>query len=561
MAEFVLLTTHDLPLAGRLREAFGREGFEVDLVPAPDYGAAREGEAVLLVLTGVPGDMDEADGWVELAEATLGVPRFVALGGEAPPPGLEAQAREAGVVEFFPPGTPPDEVALVGKRTVERRRLQLSTGIVGESHPIRELLERVVQIAPVDSTVLVTGESGTGKELVARGIHALSPRKHRAFLAVNVAALSDTLLESELFGHEKGAFTGAIDTRKGFFELAHKGTLLLDEIGEMPLATQTKLLRVLEQREFMRVGGEVPLSVDVRVVAATNRELREAVARGEFRRDLYYRLNILDLRLPPLRERREDIPLLIRHFVREVSARSERSFHGLTPEALDLLENHDWPGNVRELRNLVESMVVLSPGRPLRPDDLPLEIRRPAARLPVRWEGERPPLPVPVPPPPVEASGSTLRPELEFVFRTLVELRVDMEELRREFEAYREEAAGPRRGREADPSPWGEGRNAARDGILGDEVAAEYDDSGRREPARPHPARPPADPLSGPGPAPPGPPPLLEIHPGMTMDEIEEAAIRAVLDEAEGNRRIAAERLGIGERTLYRKIKRYDIEG
>jgi DNA-binding NtrC family response regulator len=584
MAETVLLTTHDLPLAGELRQAFEAEDFVVDLVPSPAHGESRAGDAVLLVLTGIPADADEADAWVELAEGVLHVPRFVALpgpGGGGVPAGLEAQAREAGVVEFFAPGVPPDEVALVGRRTVERRRLQDATGIVGESDAIRELLERVVQIAPVDSTVLVTGESGTGKELVARGIHALSPRKHRAFLAVNVAALSDTLLESELFGHEKGAFTGAIDTRKGFFELANRGTLFLDEIGEMPLATQTKLLRVLEQREFMRVGGESSISVDVRVVAATNRELREAVARGDFRRDLYYRLNILDLRLPPLRERRGDISLLIRHFVRQVSERTDRPFPGLTPEAMQMLEAHDWPGNVRELRNLVESMVVLSPGRTIRPDDLPLEIRRPGSFLPVRWEGERGPrsgshLPAPVAPPPAEASGGTLRPELEFVFRTLVDLRVDMEELRREFEAYR--------------SQVDEGGRGAPAATLGsrvprhDDVAAEYDDAGRpagtpagagfpevraggfRETAGDAPGDhppghdPPPDGRDSAQEAESGAPPLLEVRSGMTMDEIEEAAIRAVLQETEGNRRIAAERLGIGERTLYRKLKRYHIE-
>ena len=185
-----------------------------------------------------------------------------------------------------------------------------------------------MQIAPVASTVLITGESGTGKELVARGLHALSPRRHKRFIAVNVAALADTLLESELFGHEKGAFTGAIDARRGLFELAHGGTIFLDEIGEMPLATQTKLLRVLEQREFLRVGGEETIRVDVRIIAATNENLRRLVALRELRRDLYYRLNVLSIQLPPLRERREDIPLLVREFVREVSERHEAAVQG-----------------------------------------------------------------------------------------------------------------------------------------------------------------------------------------------------------------------------------------
>jgi len=588
MPETVLLSIHRLPLAGALREAFRAEGYRVDLVPSPEHAEGVE-DAVLLVLTG---ERDhDGDDWAHLAGERLGIPLFTALpGGE----GLR-RGRELGAVEVFPGDPPPDEVALVGRRTVDRRRLQAVTGIVGESDAIRELLERVVQIAPVDSTVLVTGESGTGKELVARGIHALSPRKHRAFLAVNVAALSDSLLESELFGHEKGAFTGAIDARKGFFELANRGTLFLDEIGEMPLSTQTKLLRVLEQREFLRVGGESPIRVDVRIVAATNRELREAVARGEFRRDLYYRLNILDLRLPPLRERRGDIAMLIRHFVREVSARTERPFPGLSAEAMEMLERHDWPGNVRELRNLVESMVVLSPGHEIRPADLPVDVRRPGSFLPVPWRrggdlatrgGEpasgRPTLPgLPKASGELAAPGSiaspTLRPELEFVFRTLVDLRVDMEELRREFDAYRGETSedGMERGVGGALPPF-----SGRDGAVGWGGGVEIGTfvppgpAGSAGPAGP--ARPtsPAGSDPGPGEAPEESPsgkepsgedssgeePPLRFRPGMTMDEIEEAAIRTVLEETDGNRRMAAERLGIGERTLYRKIQKYDLE-
>jgi len=584
MADTVLLTTHRLPLAGALREAFRAEGFAVDLVPSPEHARGVE-DAVLLVLTGERDD--DGASWSALAENGLGVPMFTAL----PGPDGGRRGRELGAVEVFPPDPAPDEVALVGRRTVERRRLQALTGIVGESESILELLERVGQIAPVDSTVLVTGESGTGKELVARGIHALSPRKHRAFLAVNVAALSDSLLESELFGHEKGAFTGAIDARKGFFELANRGTLFLDEIGEMPLSTQTKLLRVLEQREFLRVGGESPIRVDVRIVAATNRELREAVAGGQFRRDLYYRLNILDLRLPPLRERRGDIALLIRHFVREISARVDRPFPGLSPEALRVLERHDWPGNVRELRNLVESMVVLSPGREIRPDDLPLDVRRPGTFLPVPWRPAGDPGAGPHggatdqsgqegrqstgDPTPGTAltPGGGLRPELEFVFRTLVDLRVDMEELRREFEAYREDRAESRGPRAFPPfqdrggaieigtfTPAGHGdappqagsasrhddRDSARD--AGRDAGHDAGHDAGRDP----------EPEPAPDLAP--EPPALQFRPGMTMDEIEEEAIRTVLGETGGNRRMAAERLGIGERTLYRKIQKYDLE-
>ena len=257
----------------------------------------------------------------------------------------------------------PDDVVATARRLMDRRHLQERTGIVGESAPIQEVLVKIEQMAPVSSTVLVQGESGSGKELVAKGLHDLSPRRNEAFITVNCAALPETLLESELFGHEKGAFTGAAERRLGRFELADGGTIFLDEIGEIPLSTQVKLLRVLESRTFFRVGGTQPIKVDVRVVAATNRALRDAVTLGEFRDDLYYRLNVLNIYLPPLRERRADIPLLVRRFIREFAKTHDRPFRGITPEAMQRLVNAPWPGNVRQLRNLVESMVVLAPGR------------------------------------------------------------------------------------------------------------------------------------------------------------------------------------------------------
>ena len=203
----------------------------------------------------------------------------------------------------------------------------------------------------------------------------LSNRRNKPFIAVNVGALPERLLESELFGHEKGAFTGAAERRLGRFELADTGTLFLDEIGEIPSATQVKLLRVLEEREFMRVGGVQPITVDVRVVAATNQPLRELVEEGQFRADLFYRLNVLRIYLPPLRERRDDIPQLVRRFVQDYSRQHDRPFHGISPEAMQMLVEYDWPGNIRELRNLIESMVVLSPGHEILPGDLPRQIR------------------------------------------------------------------------------------------------------------------------------------------------------------------------------------------
>jgi two-component system nitrogen regulation response regulator NtrX len=217
-------------------------------------------------------------------------------------------------------------------------------------------------MAPVSSTVLIEGESGTGKELVARAMHRLGPRRGRPFIAVNVGALPETLLESELFGHEKGAFTGAAERRLGRFELADTGTLFLDEIGDIPRATQVKLLRVLEEREVTRVGGTQPIPIDVRVITATNRPLRQQVEEGTFRPDLYYRLNVLSIYLPPLRERREDIPLLVQHFLITLAGREGVAPRTIAPDAVEALSAMDWPGNVRELRNTVERLLILAAG-------------------------------------------------------------------------------------------------------------------------------------------------------------------------------------------------------
>jgi DNA-binding NtrC family response regulator len=346
---------------------------------------------------------------------------------------------------------------------------------------------------------------------VARAIHRLSPRRNKPFIAVNIGALPETLVESELFGHEKGAFTGAAERRLGRFELANGGTLFLDEIGEAPLNTQVKLLRVLEQREVMRVGGHEPLRVDVRVVAATNRPLREHVEEGTFRPDLYYRLNVLTIYLPPLRERREDIPLLVRRFIQEFSERHDRPFHGISPEALQILIEYPWPGNVRELRNLVESMVVLSPGREITADDIPREIRDGgAARL----------LPVRVGPIVRGTEEGTGR-ELEFILRSLVELKLQVEELRRRMDEGRP------------PREWVGEVHAP---IVVPGIAGGIEPRGPEPPAN-----------------------VVTIAPGTTMAEIERAAIEAALRETRGNRRKAAELLAIGERTLYRKLREYEI--
>jgi two-component system NtrC family response regulator len=253
----------------------------------------------------------------------------------------------------------------------ERHRVE---GIIGESGPMQEVLSIVRRVAPSDATVVIRGESGTGKELIAKAIHHASARAAGPLVRVNCAALPETLLEPELFGHEKGAFTGAVATRRGRFELAHGGTLFLDEIGDLPLSLQVKLLRVLQEREIERVGSSRPIAVDVRLLAATHRDLEALVREGRFRDDLYYRINVVTVTLPPLRERREDVPRLLDHFLAAYTARNGKTIRGLTAEARDALLRYDYPGNVRELENLVERAVVLTRDEVIGLADLPLSL-------------------------------------------------------------------------------------------------------------------------------------------------------------------------------------------
>ena len=261
----------------------------------------------------------------------------------------------------------------------ENRLLRQSLGqhfdrrnIIGQSPAMVNLLETVAQVAPSEATVLITGESGTGKELIAGAIHFNSSRKDGPYVKINCAAITETLLESELFGHEKGAFTGADRRKEGRFYQAHEGSLFLDEVSEMSLTMQVKLLRVLQEREFTRVGGEKTIQVDVRVIAATNKDLPELIGKGKFREDLYYRLNVVDLEIPPLRQRREDVPMLAQHFLQFFAARNHKEIKGFTPQAMDHLIRYDWPGNVRELMNAAERAVVLSRSDYLSDKDFPI---------------------------------------------------------------------------------------------------------------------------------------------------------------------------------------------
>jgi len=511
MADRVLITTDDLETTVRVNANLESAGFNTATASSLDdvQQAVRGGQPDAIVLTGglhestaqrlLAASRDHAVSTLGLVEPTDDDPSQI--------------GRELGLTAWLVKPVDPGEVTATVRRLIERRRLQQRTGILGESAPIQEVLVKIEQMAPVTSTVLIEGESGTGKELVARAIHDLSPRRGKAFVAVNCAAITETLLESELFGHEKGAFTGAAERRLGRFELANGGTIFLDEVGEMPPATQVKLLRVLEDKSFFRVGGTQPIQVDVKVIAATNKSLKERVELGTFRDDLFYRLNVLSIYLPPLRERRSDIPLLVRTFSAEFSRAHDRPFKGLTPEALQILVDADWPGNVRQLRNLIESMVVLAPEGEIKAGDIPREIRERTRVLPVRIPSSQP----------ESLTGSQ---ELEFIFRTLVELKMQLGELRQRIEE----------------------RPAERVEVI--EVGSREPGAGSRQ------LEAGVDPLA----------PSAELRtpvvyrPGMTMSDVERAAIDAALRETHGNRRKAAETLGIGERTLYRKLKEYAID-
>ncbi|MBC8086400.1 MAG: sigma-54-dependent Fis family transcriptional regulator [Phycisphaerae bacterium] len=521
----ILLT--DVEPAVRLNAALEQAGFEtVTISPMDDVrGTLRRTNPALLVLTGAL--LDPTNLSLVRQQLWAGVPvlGFTDVSDSA----MQERLLEAGYAETWPKPIVIDEVVAAVRRRLERRELADATGLVGESEAIREMLVKVEQIAPVSSTVLIEGESGTGKELVARAIHRLSPRRANPFIAVNVGALPETLLESELFGHEKGAFTGAAERRLGRFELADTGTLFLDEIGEIPPATQVKLLRVLEEREVTRVGGSAAIPLNVRVVAASNRPLREHVEEGGFRADLFYRLNVLRIYLPPLRERKSDIPLLVRKFIAEFSRAHDRPFVGLSAEALESLVEYPWPGNVRELRNLIESMVVLAHGAEIEANDIPPTIRDRAMRR----------LPVPLGPVVRESARAEGR-ELEFIVRSLVELKMQVEELRRRLDVEVRDNRGV-------PSTWvgevhavpsapdltevGRGVQSINSYVGGIE-APESELSVRN----------------------------TQLQPGMTMAEIERQAILGALRDTGGNRRKAAELLGIGERTLYRKIRGYEAE-
>ena len=377
-------------------------------------------------------------------------------------------------------------------------------GIIGESPAIKQILLTINQVAPTEISVLITGESGTGKELVAQAIHVQSQRSEKPLVVVNCGAIPEGILESELFGHEKGAFTGAVGARKGYFELADSGTIFLDEIGEMPLGTQVKLLRVLEGKEFMRVGGVKSQNVDVRVIAATNKDLEKAVRAGEFREDLYYRLNAVKVFIPPLRERREDIRPMITKFVGDFIKQNHIEFEGFSETALRMMEGYPWLGNVRELKNVVESMIVLEKGARIDEYILArhLKTRSPFVRN----------LPVPT-------HRTSEQVEREFIYHALLDLKSEISKLREDLYHVLFSESRPR------------------------QLPPVYSEVMPR----------PAEPL-----------PVQNNHDqldfeSMTLEALERIMINRALEKSGGSKRKASKSLGISERTLYRKIKEYDL--
>lgn len=382
-------------------------------------------------------------------------------------------------------------------KTDSPKDLQKIIGFYGNNPQIEELLQTVAMVAPTDLSVLINGESGTGKEIIAIAVHSLSARKNRQMVSVNCGAIPEGILESELFGHEKGSFTGAIGLKKGYFEVADKGTIFLDEIGEMSLNTQVKLLRVLESSEFMRVGGTETKKVDVRVIAATNKNLEQAVQENEFRRDLYFRLKAITLEIPPLRSRRDDIPGLVALFAKLYAEKNEINFKGFSPGAVDELTSFNWPGNVRELRNFVETSIILNRGEVVRSEYVKTTLNLDKGFISSNS------LPIPLNKTPDQA-------ERELIYRMLMSLKLDMDELKQMFSIFMQNGSTPKPFKSLrDENPIGE---------------------------------------TG----------VNEVIP-TTLSGMEREMIKETLNKFAGSRRKTARALQISERTLYRKINEYGL--
>lgn len=382
--------------------------------------------------------------------------------------------------------------------------------LLGNSTLINQLRELALQVAETDITVLISGETGSGKEVLARFIHEHSRRRTKNFIPVNCGAIPSGLLESELFGHEKGSFTGAIQARKGYFESADQGTIFLDEIGEMPPETQVKFLRVLETGEFQRVGSSETVYSDARVIAATNKNLYQQVAENNFREDLYYRLRSVELQLPPLRERGRDILLLTEHFVHESEREHGISFEGFDPEAVEVMLRYPWPGNIRELRNLIDSLLVLEKGKKITPEVLEKHLVQRS-----RHKGL------------VHDPSQSEKQELNLIYSSIIQLRQEMSEIRHllQMQLHTRTQQPPL----LLPPPEAQTATTPEPGETGNGIAAPEEEQASEAETTP------------------------------SLEEVEKKTIVETLRQQHGNRRQTAKALGITERTLYRKIKTYGI--
>ena len=407
--------------------------------------------------------------------------------------------RLAGVDRFIDLPLPDRDLKLLLERRVRLGRFRSECNIIGRSEALEQILEVILHIAPTDISVLVTGESGTGKELIAQTLHQNSKRKNAPFLVLNCGALPEGTLESELFGHEKGAFTGAANAHQGHFERADGGTLFLDEIGEISPQIQIRLLRVLETGEFIRMGGIRSQTADVRVVAATNRDLDLEVREGRFRRDLLHRIKVFEVHVPALRERSEDVPMLVEHFIQDLHLREGTPLYEVDVDLLSVLSQAPWLGNIRELRNTVQRMVVLASGKRLSLADLPPDFIQDEERLP-------PNLPMPLRLRPEEA-------ERELLYRSILALREDVKEVLTILRTFEKQVHDEEVGQEIPAKQWGQG--------LG------------RDLSRP--------------------------ETGGSLEDMERRLIKQALAENRDHRRRAARQLGISERTLYRKLKEYGL--
>ncbi len=383
----ILIIDDEARIRSSLAGILADEGYEISM--------AADGEAGLdKIQSDPPPDLVLSDIWMpkldgleilkKIRESDSDVP-VIMISGHG---NIETavKAIKMGAFDFLEKPLSLEKTVLIVKHALDQRRLEAENKtlrmrinrkyeIIGQSMMLNELRKQVQIAAPTNGRVLIYGENGTGKELIAREIHEKSRRRDKPFVGVNCAAIPEDLIESELFGHEKGAFTGASSRRQGKFELAEGGTLFLDEVGDMSLKTQAKLLRVLEEEAVQRVGGGEPIKVDVRVIAASNKNLKDEIERGNFREDLYYRLSVIPIKVPSLKERKEDVPFLVDHFLREFCVENGKKLKKITSEALDLMSRYDWPGNVRELKNLIERLVIMVPGNTVTTMDIPLSLR------------------------------------------------------------------------------------------------------------------------------------------------------------------------------------------